>query len=71
MSLLRNTTLLLGFALVLSGCPSLPSPPPPPVQRHLPPIPADVMVPREPNFLTRLLNFLQDSPAKPTLSSSN
>lgn len=69
MKKLLTTALLLICALALSACASnlpaakQPMAVAPPV---LPPAPADVMVKREPNFQQRLLNFLSDSPAKPT-----
>ena len=69
MSKLKKIALLLAFVTALSGCAS-PLPPasvPMEVQPpKLPSPPADVMVKREPNFLSRLLNFLSDSPLSQT-----
>ena len=72
MKKLPVTVLSLIFALALCACASPSHAPPAPMQpvevppARLTPAPADVMVKREPNFLTRLLNFLSDSPLKPT-----
>lgn len=66
---LQRTVLLLICALALCACASPLRPAPKVVEvpsAHLAPAPADVMQPREPNFLSRLLNFLSDSPAMPT-----
>ena len=65
----RKTALSLICALALAACASNLPPPMQPVEvapPRLAPAPADVMVERQPNYLSRLLNFLSDSPAKPT-----
>ena len=66
---MRSLLLSTLFALALSSCQS-PLPPAPRLvetqKAVLPPAPADVMVEQEPNFLTRLLDFLQVKPAEPT-----
>ena len=74
---LQKIALLLSCAVVIFGCAS-PSPLVPAPARpleleppQLAPAPAQVMVKREPNFLSRLLNFLSDSPARPMKSSTN
>lgn len=69
MKKLQRTVLLLTCALALCACASPLPAPMEPVEvepARLAPAPSDVMVKREPNFLSRLLNFLSDSPAKPT-----
>ena len=68
---MRSISLLTACALALAGCSSLPAAPrlvetP---QLVLPPAPADVIVPREPNFLQRIQNFFSGSEPKPTASS--
>lgn len=63
-----TTPLWMIFALAVYGC-AIPPPAKQAVQvepPQLPPPPADVMVPREANFLDRLLNFFSASPPKPT-----
>lgn len=65
----KLTALLAICAVALCACASpLPAPMQPVMVEppQLAPAPADVMVKREPNFLARLLNFLSDSPLKPT-----
>jgi len=68
---MRKTLLLLSCVLA-AGCSSVPSVRPVEVPCPiLPPPPASVMVERAPNFLSRLLNGLSASPAKPTPSPDN
>lgn len=64
---MKKNALWLACALAIAGCTS--APPVRVVETQCPelsPVPADVMVTREPNFLERLLSFLSASPAKPT-----
>jgi hypothetical protein len=70
---MRNVPAMLLWLLCVLGSSSCATQAPPPAKvpvlvapAKLPPAPADVMVPREANFLQRLLNFSSTSPAKPT-----
>lgn len=69
---MRKLLLTVLFLICATGVASCASPLPAPSKpvevkpAQLPPPPADVMVKREPTFTQRLLNFLSDSPAKPT-----
>lgn len=68
---MRNVMLLWwACALMLVACSSQP-PQPVVEQARLPEPPAELMVPVEPNFLSRLLNFLSDSQPKPTPAQSD
>lgn len=61
---LKGLLTLLLLMLVVSAC-STPAPIVRPVEIQppkLPPVPADVMVAREPNFRQRLLDFFSASP---------
>jgi len=65
---MRSTLLSIVCVMALTACSS--TPPVPRLvetpQLHLPPPPADVMVPREPNFLERIRSFFSDSAPTPT-----